>query len=170
MHGLEFINMDVHALERLLNDPAGFERWHQLGIGSHGEEVRRLAEDMRSTLQATHVDPKWSSYLAVDKQTRQVVGSCCFKGAPSADGVVEIAYFTFPALEGRGYASSMAARLVDLAFADKAVRRVIAHTPPEHSDAVQMLEKNGFHLVGEVTDSQGAKVWAWAVAKRSYGS
>src|SRR3712207_7520999 len=33
-----------------------------------------------------------------------VVGSCAFKGPPTADGTVEIAYYTFGPYEGQGYA------------------------------------------------------------------
>jgi ribosomal-protein-alanine N-acetyltransferase len=46
----------------------------------------------------------WGGYLAVDETSDLIVGSCAFKGAPMADGTVEIAYYTFGPYEGQGYA------------------------------------------------------------------
>ena len=50
---------------------------------------------------------KWDGYFVVDTDTREVVGSCAFKGPPTEAGTVEIAYFTYPGFEGKGYATSM---------------------------------------------------------------
>jgi RimJ/RimL family protein N-acetyltransferase len=55
----------------------------------------------------------WSGYLALDRERDTIVGTCGFKAPPDSEGVVEIAYFTFPAFEGFGVASAMAAQLVE---------------------------------------------------------
>ena len=34
----------------------------------------------------------WGGYLAVDQTSDLIVGSCAFKGPPTEDGTVEIAY------------------------------------------------------------------------------
>ncbi|MEM8782529.1 MAG: GNAT family N-acetyltransferase [Planctomycetota bacterium] len=103
----------------------------------------------------------WGGYVAVDPDTRAVVGSCAFKGPPTADGAVEIAYLTFPNFEGQGYATAMARRLVERAADHPAVRRVIAHTLPEPSASTRVLEKAGLRHVGEVTDPDDGRVWRW---------
>ncbi|HSJ65279.1 MAG TPA: GNAT family N-acetyltransferase [Gemmatimonadaceae bacterium] len=103
----------------------------------------------------------WGGYFAVDHETREVVGSCAFKTAPSGDGAVEIAYFTYPGFEGRGYATQMARRLVELASRSATVRRVIAHTLPETNASTRVLEKVGMTCVGEVMDPDDGRVWRW---------
>ncbi len=49
---------------------------------------------------------RWGGYVAVDETSDLVVGSCAFKGPPTADGTVEIAYYTFGPYEGQGYAKA----------------------------------------------------------------
>jgi [ribosomal protein S5]-alanine N-acetyltransferase len=49
---------------------------------------------------------QWGGYVAVDETSDLVVGSCAFKGPPTADGTVEIAYYTFGPYEGQGYAKA----------------------------------------------------------------
>jgi ribosomal-protein-alanine N-acetyltransferase len=105
----------------------------------------------------------WGGYLAVDEHTREVVGSCAFKTPPTEEGVVEIAYFTYPGFEGRGYATEMANTLVTLAGGSTTVRRVIAHTLPEKNASTRVLEKLGMAFVGEVMDPDDGRVWRWQV-------
>ena len=52
-----------------------------------------------------------------------VVGSCAFTSEPTGDGTVEIAYFTYAGFEGRGYATGMARKLIEMAGHSPAVRR-----------------------------------------------
>ena len=104
---------------------------------------------------------RWSGYFVVDEDTREVVGSCAFKGPPTADGIVEIAYFTYPGFEGRGYATAMATKLIALASGSPAVRRVIAHTLPEPNASTRVLHKAGMTFAGEVIDPDDGRVWRW---------
>jgi RimJ/RimL family protein N-acetyltransferase len=103
----------------------------------------------------------WDGYFVVDQETREVVGSCAFKTAPSDEGAVEIAYFTYPGFEDRGYATLMARKLVQLASRSAMVRQVIAHTLPESSASTRVLEKVGMAFVGEVVDPEDGRVWRW---------
>jgi RimJ/RimL family protein N-acetyltransferase len=97
----------------------------------------------------------------VDEATSEVVGSCAFKGAPTDGGTVEIAYFTYPGFEGRGYATGMAGKLIELASASPEVRRVVAHTLPEANASTRVLERVGMTFVGEVIDPEDGRVWRW---------
>ena len=69
----------------------------------------------RQAASAPSGDP-WRGYFAVDVTTRELVGSCAFKTPPTPEGSVEIAYFTYPPFESRGYATQMARALVELAI------------------------------------------------------
>lgn len=108
----------------------------------------------------TGQEPPWIGYLAIDPERWDILGACAFKDTPR-DGAVEIAYFTFPAFEGRGLGTAMAAKLVETAFADSAVETVIAHTLPEENASARILRRNGFALAGPVEDPEDGLVWRW---------
>jgi RimJ/RimL family protein N-acetyltransferase len=101
----------------------------------------------------------WLGYLAEDEQGI-LVGTCAFKSAPSSSGV-EIAYFTFPEYEGRGYATSMANQLIDIARARSV--RVTAQTLPQLSASTRILQKLGFVHMGAVQHQDDGEVWEWAL-------
>lgn len=106
-------------------------------------------------------DSRWGGYLAVDEKSGLVVGTCAFKGPPSEDGTVEIAYYTFGPYEGRGYAKGMARALISVALSSQIVRRVIAHTLPERNPSTSVLRSVGMSFVGEVRDPEDGPVWLW---------
>ena len=106
---------------------------------------------------------QWGGYFVIDERTREVVGSCAYKKPPTEDGIVEIAYFTFPGFEGRGYATAAATKLIRLAAASPAVRRVIAHTLPHTNPSTHVLQKVGMANTGEVMDPDDGRVWRWEV-------
>jgi ribosomal-protein-alanine N-acetyltransferase len=105
----------------------------------------------------------WGSYFTLNPETRDVLGTCAFKGAPSEAGAVEIAYFTYPEFEGQGYATVMARRLIELARGVTEVRRVIAHTLPQPNASTRVLTKAGMRFVGEVMDPEDGRVWQWDI-------
>ncbi|MGB9156079.1 MAG: GNAT family N-acetyltransferase, partial [Chthoniobacterales bacterium] len=47
-------------------------------------------------------------------ETDTIVGTCAFRSPPRSGGV-EIAYFTFPEFEGRGFATETARHLIQIA-------------------------------------------------------
>ena len=100
--------------------------------------------------------------MAVEGSARRLVGTCGFKGNPDVEGAVEIAYFTVPGDEGRGIATAIAARMVELASdATPPIRIVRAHTLPEVNASGRVLTKAGFARVGEVIDPEDGLVWRW---------
>ena len=103
----------------------------------------------------------WGSLFFVDPQVRTLVGFGGFKGAPSADGVVEIGYAIAPAFQGRGLATDAAAQMVRRAFADASVNAVDAHTLGHANASTRVLEKSGFQKIGEANDPDDGTVWHW---------
>lgn len=99
----------------------------------------------------------WVGYLAEERGVP--VGTCAFKTPPVA-GEVEIAYFTFPGHEGRGVATRMAQRLIQVAAASGATL-IKAQTLPEANASTRVLEKLGFRLVGPVMHPEDGEVWEW---------
>ena len=105
--------------------------------------------------------PPWIGYIAVLEG--RAIGICAFKSAP-AGGRVEIAYFTFPEFEGRGFATAMARQLVALARAESAGILVTAQTLPVRNASNAILEKLGFRLAGTAIDDEAGEVWEWHLA------
>jgi RimJ/RimL family protein N-acetyltransferase len=110
---------------------------------------------------STPVDPWTLGFSLVHRETDIAIGTCGFKGPPTADGVVEIAYGVDPDHQGKGYATEAAEALVDFALGDSRVRVVRAHTLPEPNASTRVLTKCGFHYLGEVFDPEDGLVWRW---------
>ena len=109
---------------------------------------------------ASTADPWRHGFFMLHRGDGLVIGSAGYKGAPDAEGVVEIAYGVAPKYQGQGYATEAAAALVTYAFAQGA-RRIRAHTLPEANASTHVLKKCGFQFVGPVVDPEDGPVWRW---------
>jgi GNAT superfamily N-acetyltransferase len=104
--------------------------------------------------------PPFTAYVALAGEIP--VGTCAFK-TPPKDGKVEIAYFTFPAFEGRGIATWMAKRLVEIAYAEDNPPEVHAETLPKEGPSTSILRGIGFQNKGAVLHPEDGLVWEWAL-------
>jgi RimJ/RimL family protein N-acetyltransferase len=111
------------------------------------------------------VDPWIHGFALVLKSSRTAIGKGGFKGAPDADGVVEIAYVVDEAHRNNGYATEATGALARFAFEDSAVRAVRAHTSAEANASTKVLIKNGFRALGEVHDPEDGVVWRWELIR-----
>jgi RimJ/RimL family protein N-acetyltransferase len=142
-------------------DPASVAGARDVRLGDQVGLLRELGAGTAAFLERAGEGARWGSFLAIEPESRLVIGTCSYKGPPDADGVVEIAYFTFPPHQGRGYATAMAAQLTERAAAAPAARTVRAHTLPERNASARILEKLGFDHLGEVVDPEDGPVWRW---------
>lgn len=109
----------------------------------HGEAA------LRYTLDRLHEGPDqigwWMRYVvrkASADTKRTVVGIVGAKGPPT-DGIVEVGYSLASEFQGQGLASEAVSALVDWAFEQEGVQRVVAHCL-EGSKSQQLLEKLDF--------------------------
>ena len=128
------------------------------GFGGDAGPARELLAQTLDLLTRDPRPPPWGSFLAIEGA--DTIGLCAFKSAPSGAGEVEIAYMTFPAFEGRGHATGMAAALVRIAFAAGAPL-VIAHTLPQENASNRALLRNDFVFAGETINPEDGLVWRW---------
>jgi GNAT superfamily N-acetyltransferase len=113
---IELLSLDRKDWERMAEDPLAFAGTHKLSLGADPQLLRAVGQQTLNLFERTGVTAEpWSGYLAMDRAQHVIVGTCGFKAPPDDDGVVEIAYFTFPDFEGRGYGSAMAIGLVERA-------------------------------------------------------
>ena len=138
------------------------------------EEVRARIDGMDSDQKAA-LSPEWLArvqaatgaevwtlgFTIVHRATEAVVGQCAFKGPPTEDKTVEIAYMIAPEHQGKGYATEAARALVTFALNSGQVRVVRAHTLREQNASTRVLAKCGFRHIGEVVDPEDGLVWRW---------
>lgn len=106
--------------------------------------------------------PPWLCYVALAGDVP--VGTCGFKSAPK-DGEVELAYFTFPAFEGRGVASWMAKELLAIAADHEAAPEVFAQTLPKDGPSTTVLRNLGFIHRDTLLHPEDGLVWEWRQRK-----
>jgi RimJ/RimL family protein N-acetyltransferase len=102
--------------------------------------------------------PPWCGYIGWEGSVP--VGFGGFAGEPDGAGMIEIGYLTFPAHEGRGVASAVAAAMIAIAC-EQGLNAVIAHTLPEENPSTGVLRRNGFVRDGEAVDPDEGPVWRW---------
>ncbi len=131
-------------------------------------EKAELSADWLALLRcSTSADPWIHGFSIVHRDSDMVVGNAGFKGPPTADGIVEIAYGVDPDYQGKGYATEAAAALTAYAFNSDQVLVVRAHTRPDPSASTGVLTKCGFRQVGEVIDPEDGLVWRWEKYKQA---
>ncbi len=158
---IRLIRINRALAESLENGPEHFKACYSGQLGQVTDLVREVVGTTLANVPDGGSEARWGGYLAIDEGAGSVVGTCAFKTPPSVDGTVEIAYFTFPSFEGRGYATAMARNLIDMAHGSPDVKRIIARTLPETNASTMVLKKVGMRLAGEVTDPEDGKVWEW---------
>jgi ribosomal-protein-alanine N-acetyltransferase len=94
----------------------------------------------------SHQHSRWGMWYIVLRRKRQLIGNCGFKGEPT-NGAVEVGYSIAPEYHRRGYASEAVRGLLQFAFADPQVRRVLGETFPELTPSIGVLKKCGFRRV-----------------------
>ncbi len=133
-------------------------------------EKAHMSADWLARFHASTSPDLWThGFSLVLRASDIVVGKCGFKGPPSADGMVEIAYGVDRDHQGRGYATEAAAALAGYAFGTGQVRVVRAHTLPEPNASTRVLTKCGFRHLGEVIDPEDGLVWRWEKQREAVG-
>ena len=162
---MELVKLGAELEDGLMNDAEYREALRQGNWAGAAERVHAVVGPTVPRSAETIEEPTWEWYFVGDGATRDLVGQCAFKAPPTDEGVVEIAYFTYPRFEGRGYATSMARRLIGLANMSPTIGRVIAHTLPNPSASTRVLERVGMTFVGEVMDPEDGRVWRWEIER-----
>jgi len=110
----------------------------------------------------------WFFYMVILKESKQLIGAGGFKGKPSADGTVEIAYEISPEHREKGYGTEMAQALINFAFGHSYVTNVIAHTEEEYNASVKILQKVGMSFVGAIRNKDNEELWEWKITREQF--
>lgn len=85
-----------------------------------------------------------------------LVGGAGFLGPPR-EGQVSIGYSVLPQFQGSGFATEMAGALVQWAWRQQVVTRIVAETEWVNPSSVRVLNKLGFVETGASTEPGGAR-------------
>lgn len=118
--------------------------------GAFAEQMAELAR--------TEQVPPWCGYIGWKDDVPLGFGG--FVAPPDAFGSVEFGYLTFPANEGQGVASAVAAGLVEIARAN-GIAVIVAHTLAQEGASSAVLRGNHFVRDGEALDPDEGTVWRW---------
>ena len=130
------------------------------------EEPAKLTEFGQATIAPTlanyppgEEEPAWPCFALVEGE--RAVGGGGYK-TPPQDGEVEIAYFTAPEFEGRGYAGQTARLLIARAREIDPALTITAETLMEENASVRLPRRLGFEQTDiRVDPDEGIEVWHW---------
>lgn len=69
------------------------------------------------------------------------MGDIGFKGKPNSENIVEIGYGIVPSAQGKGYATEAVQKLIDWAFSNKSINKIVAECLDENIPSIRVLEK-----------------------------
>jgi RimJ/RimL family protein N-acetyltransferase len=162
---LELVCCDLTILETLLKGDDAIAKHLKVNIPAKwtefGEPVFRYTYDK---VRDNRDNAKWWCYLPVLKETRMLLGTCGYKGAP-VSGMVEIGYEISESYRGQGLATEVAGALILEAFNNAAVEYVQAHTLAEENASCAVLRKCGMTKMEEIIDPADGPIWRWESRK-----
>lgn len=88
----------------------------------------------------------WAAWHIIRREDRLLIGGAGFKGLPDA-GRVDIGYVILDAFQRTGYATEATGALIDWAFKDPRVDRIVGETLPHLTASIRVMQRLGFELV-----------------------
>ncbi|MEY2837358.1 MAG: hypothetical protein RLZ46_740 [Actinomycetota bacterium] len=101
------------------------------------------------------VDPslnKWFVRFIVLQESREVIGSTSFHGAPDSEGMIEIGLGIEPAFQGKGYAKESLQAMWRWAVGFPGVKTLRYTVSPDNLPSIAVINFFGFELKGQQMD------------------
>jgi RimJ/RimL family protein N-acetyltransferase len=118
----------------------------------------KVAEVLTRDAAATRL-AKPGDYLqpAIRDSEGRFAGTMYFELKSVEDRTAEIGWLVGPAFQGRGYAREAAGMLLDLAFGELGLHRVIAELDPRNTASVRVCERLGMRKEGHFVEQMWLK-------------
>ncbi|WP_375512475.1 GNAT family N-acetyltransferase [uncultured Nostoc sp.] len=91
----------------------------------------------------------WGIWLMIDIADSTLIGDLGFLGKPDRTGTVEMGYEVLSAYRQQGFAFEAVEALVNFAFTEQELNRIIAHSPEDHVASIRILEKLGMQQIAK---------------------
>jgi RimJ/RimL family protein N-acetyltransferase len=138
-----FADSDLVPFLAYRNDPevARYQDWESCTE----QEATTMIEELKSLQPGT--PGEWFQFAIELKETGALIGDCALK--VEQDGrQAEIGFSLSREHQGKGYASEAVSRLLDYAFGDLGLHRVVAITDQENEPSFALLERLGMRREG----------------------
>jgi [ribosomal protein S5]-alanine N-acetyltransferase len=164
---IRLIRAELHLIDAALAGDDSLARVLGHDVVPGWATFREALQPTRDALAANSGSSGWGARFFVAGDPPELVGWGGFKGSPK-DGVVELGYEIAADRRGRGLATAATRAMLEEAFADERVLKVIAHTLPERNASNRVLEKTGFRYEGEAGED-GQLAWRFTLIRRAGG-
>jgi RimJ/RimL family protein N-acetyltransferase len=142
---------DAAPLIDLWRDPDVTE--HLGGPRERAKLVEIFAKDVENPFAY-----EYDLWPVIEKQSNQVIGHCGLLEKEVAEqDEVEINYIFTPSAWGKGYATEIGKAIIQYAFEEKKLKRLIALIKPENEASAVVATKIGMSFEKEVIRPGGAK-------------
>ncbi|MFN6515405.1 MAG: GNAT family N-acetyltransferase [Nostoc sp. CreGUA01] len=89
----------------------------------------------------------WGVWLMIHIADNTLIGDLGFLGKPNEQGTTEMGYEVISAYRQQGFAFEAVEALVNFAFTQPELQRIIAHSPDNHTASIRILEKLGMQEI-----------------------
>jgi RimJ/RimL family protein N-acetyltransferase len=148
------LDLDVFVAMRAEPEVARFQSWENF-----------TEDDGRAFLewnaQRHPGEPGWFQFALERTEDRTFVGDCGLKTFETDNRLAQIGYTIARQYWSQGYAQEAVRGLVDYAFRNFPLHRIIASVDPRNAASVRVLEKSGFVKEAHFRQSEWFK-GAWA--------
>jgi [ribosomal protein S5]-alanine N-acetyltransferase len=161
MMDVEIIPCSAEHLEKLIEGADAFQSAYGFEAINEYMPFEGALQHMLKEMQDLQVRHPWLPYLVVFRPDLALIGLCGFKSVPDAQREIEIGYSISPKYQNRGFATSAASQLIEIACKSQLVDCVFAHTLPEKNASTSVLTKCGMVKVSEAIEPDIGTVWRW---------
>src|SRR5215212_6826971 len=138
-----FVDSDLASFLAYRNDPevARYQAWESCTE----REATTMIEELKSQQPGT--PGEWFQFAIELKETGALIGDCALK--VEQNGLqAEVGFTLSREHQGKGYASEAVSRLLDYAFVDLGLHRVVAITDKKNKSSFALLERLGMRREG----------------------
>ncbi|SEB05327.1 Protein N-acetyltransferase, RimJ/RimL family [Chitinophaga terrae (ex Kim and Jung 2007)] len=112
------------------------------------QELREMLPHFIELLQHDPRSFPWLMWIIVNKEMKMVIGEVGFKGRPDENGVIEIGYSLLPQYQRNGYMKEAATALVQWAFGQPEVKKLVAESHLSNIGSIKVLTALGMKATG----------------------
>ena len=145
---------DLDVLAALHGDP-DLVRWIPWGPRDRRQAAVVLERKLRSTSFSREGDGL--GIAPVVKASGEMVGDLTLQYASAEHSVAELGYLLAPGAQGRGYATEASAALLELAFGELGMHRVVARIESRNAASIALAERLGMRREAHFVENEWVK-------------
>jgi predicted acetyltransferase len=149
------ISLTTEDLEDQMVDPKRTGKRYDLvgALESPDEHMRKILGIKLAKMEEVPEMAMYSTYfLIVAKETKVILGTIGFKGAPDETGTIEVGYGIQEAYRCMGYMTDALKTFTAFGLSLPGVQKVIACTSKKNTASCRVLEKAGYKRIYEAED------------------